>query len=70
MSKRCRTLHDLMRRPEGITVAEAAETLACSPAAVRDAVRTIKEYGIPVATEYAVIGGRAVATYRALGRGA
>jgi predicted ArsR family transcriptional regulator len=65
MSKRCRTLHDLMRRSEGITVAEAAEILDCSAAAVRDAVRTIKEYGIPVSTEYAVVDGRATATYRA-----
>lgn len=53
-----------MRRPEGITVATAQEVLGCSAAAVRDAVRTLKKYGIPVATEYAVISGRATATYR------
>jgi len=64
MSKRCKTLHDLMQRPEGITVAAAQEALGCSAAAVRDAVRTLKEYGIPVSTEYRVVSGRATATYR------
>lgn len=67
MSKRCRTLHDLMRRPEGITVAAASEVLNCSAAAVRDAVRTLKDYGVEVATEYAIICGRATATYRSSG---
>jgi len=53
-----------MRRPEGITVAAATEILSCSAAAVRDAVRTLKEYGIEVSTEYAIVCGRATATYR------
>jgi hypothetical protein len=54
-----------MRRPEGITVAAAQVVLSCSAAAVRDAVRTLKEYGIPVSTEYIIVSGRATATYRA-----
>jgi hypothetical protein len=66
MSKRCKTLHDLMSRPEGITVADARLVLNCSAAAVRDAVRTLKEYGISVSADYVVIRGRATAIYRSL----
>jgi hypothetical protein len=64
MSKRCKTLHDLMSRPEGIKVADARQALNCSAAAVRDAVRTLREYGIPVSAEYVVVRGRATAIYR------
>jgi hypothetical protein len=63
MSKRCIRLYDLMCRPQGITVAEA-RMLADIPsdAAVRDAVRTIKEV-FPVSTTYARAGTRVIATY-------
>lgn len=64
MSRRCCLLHDLMRDPNGTTVSRARTVLGCSAAAVRDAVRTLKDYGFNVATEYCVVAGRAVATYR------
>ncbi len=63
MSRRCIKLYDLMCRPEGVTVAEARKLADIpSDAAVRDAVRTIKEV-FPVNTTYARSGSRVVATY-------
>jgi hypothetical protein len=63
MSRRCIRLYDLMCRPEGVTVAEARKLAAIpSDAAVRDAVRTIKEC-FPVTTTYARSGARVIATY-------
>lgn len=63
MSKRCIRLYDLMCRPQGVTVAEARRLANIpSDAAVRDAVRTIKEC-LPVVTTYSRLGSRVIATY-------
>ena len=57
-------LYDLMCRPQGVTVAEARKLAEIpSDAAVRDAVRTIKECRLPVITTYARSGTRVIATY-------
>ena len=64
MSKRCIRLYDLMCRPQGVTVAEARRLADIpSDAAVRDAVRTIKECRLPVITTYSRSGSRVIATY-------
>jgi hypothetical protein len=64
MSKRCIRLYDLMCRPQGVTVAEARKLAGIpSDAAVRDAVRTIKECRLPVTTTYSRSGSRVIATY-------
>jgi hypothetical protein len=63
MSRRCIRLYDLMCRPQGVTVAEARKLAAIpSDAAVRDAVRTIKEF-FQVSTTYTRAGTRVIATY-------
>lgn len=57
-----------MRRPQGVTVADAREAVGCTAAAVRDAVRTLKDYGIAVSTQYAEAAGKVFATYRSAPR--
>lgn len=57
MSRRYNTLCDLMRRPQGCSVAEAAKLLGITPAGCRGMIRDLKEL-LPVETAYCEHGGR------------